>query len=150
MTAPTAPALLSVEAARDAVLAVAEPVGTETVAAADAFGRVTASTVTARVSLPPWPNSAMDGYAIVAADTVVADEATPLTLRVIGDIAAGCGARRHGRTWDRGADRDRRPAASGRRCGRPGRGHDATRCGRHRGTPGPRRHGSAPGRLPGP
>jgi molybdopterin molybdotransferase len=89
VTAPTAPALLSVEAARDAVLAVAEPVETETVVAADALGRITAATVAARVSLPPWPNSAMDGYAIVAADTAAAGEATPVTLRVVGDIAAG-------------------------------------------------------------
>ena len=81
--------LLTVEAARDAVLAVAEPVGTETVAAADALGRITAETVTALVSLPPWPNSAMDGYAIVAADATGAAEALPVTLRVIGDIAAG-------------------------------------------------------------
>ena len=82
-------ALLSVEAARDAVLAVAEPVEAETIATADALGRVTAETVTALVSLPPWANSAMDGYAIVAADTASAGEGTPITLRVIGDIAAG-------------------------------------------------------------
>ena len=58
MTAPTAPALLSVEAARDAVLAVAEPVASEPIAPADALGRITAETVTARVSLPPWANCA--------------------------------------------------------------------------------------------
>jgi molybdopterin molybdotransferase len=89
VTAPAAPALLSVEAARDAVLAVAEPVGRETVAAADALGRITAAAVTATVSLPPWDNSAMDGYTIVAADTASAGEGSPVTLRVIGDIAAG-------------------------------------------------------------
>ena len=83
------PSCLSVEEARDAVLAVAEPVGTEHVAAADALGRVVAETVSARVSLPPWPNSAMDGYAIVAADTAAADEEHPVELRVVGDIAAG-------------------------------------------------------------
>ncbi len=77
------------EAARDAVLAVAEPVGTERVPAAGALGRVTAETVTARVSLPPWANSAMDGYAIRAADTVAATEDAPIELEVIGDIAAG-------------------------------------------------------------
>jgi len=81
--------LLSVEEARDAVLAVAEPVATEHIPSADALGRVAAETVTARVSLPPWPNSAMDGYAIVAADTTMATEAHPIELRLIGDIAAG-------------------------------------------------------------
>ena len=89
MSAPIAPGLLSVETARDAILAAAEPVGTERVAAADALGRVTAETVTAAVSLPPWPNSAMDGYAIQAADTTAAGETTPVELQVIGDIAAG-------------------------------------------------------------
>jgi molybdopterin molybdotransferase len=89
VTAPAAPGLLSVEAARDAVLAVAEPVGTERVRAADAFGRITAEAVVARVSLPPWPNSAMDGYAIRAVDTLAARDTTPAELRVIGDVAAG-------------------------------------------------------------
>ncbi|MEO8437286.1 MAG: gephyrin-like molybdotransferase Glp [Chloroflexota bacterium] len=86
---PVAPGLLSVEIARDAVLAVAHPVGTERVASAEALGRVTAETVTAMVSLPPWPNSAMDGYAIRAADTTAATETEPARLEVIGDIAAG-------------------------------------------------------------
>ena len=89
MTSPTAAGLLSVEAARDAVLAVAEPVGTERIQTADALGRVTAETVTARVSLPPWANSAMDGYAIRAADTLAASEDAPVQLEVVGDIAAG-------------------------------------------------------------
>ncbi len=89
MSAPPSVGLLSVEAARDAVLAATEPVGMESIAAADALGRVTAETVSGRVSLPPWPNSAMDGYAIRAADTAGATETEPVELRVIGDIAAG-------------------------------------------------------------
>ena len=75
--------------ARDAVLAVAEPVGTERIQTPDALGRVTAETVTARVSLPPWANSAMDGYAIRAVDTLAATEDAPIQLEVVGDIAAG-------------------------------------------------------------
>ena len=89
MSAPPARELLSVEAARDAVLAATEPVGTEAIAPADALGRVTGEAISGRVSLPPWPNSAMDGYAIRAADTAGATEAAPIELRVIGDIAAG-------------------------------------------------------------
>jgi len=81
--------LTSVEAARDAILAAAEAVGTERVFVADALGRVTADAPIARVSLPPWPNSAMDGYAIIAADTAGAGEANPIALAVIGDIRAG-------------------------------------------------------------
>jgi molybdopterin molybdotransferase len=82
-------ALLSVEAARDAVLAAAGPVDTERLPVADALGRVIAETAIARVSLPPWPNSAMDGYAILAADTVAASEEEPVRLEIIGDIRAG-------------------------------------------------------------
>jgi molybdopterin molybdotransferase len=82
-------ALLSVEAARDAVLATAGPVDTERLAVADALGRVIAETAIARVSLPPWPNSAMDGYAILAADTLGASEGEPVRLEIIGDIRAG-------------------------------------------------------------
>jgi molybdopterin molybdotransferase len=89
MTAPATAGLLSVEAARDAVLALAEPVAAERIATADALGRITAEAVIAQVSLPPWPNSAMDGYAIKAVDTAGATEAEPIELRVIGDIAAG-------------------------------------------------------------
>src|SRR4029077_7279616 len=81
--------LLSVEAARDAVLAVAEPLGTERVASADALGRIVAEAPVARTSLPPWPNSAMDGYAIVASDTATVGEDAPGHLVVIGDIRAG-------------------------------------------------------------
>jgi molybdopterin molybdotransferase len=89
MSAPPVPGLLSIEAARDAVLAVTRSVETEVVAAAGSLGRVIAETVIAPVSLPPWPNSAMDGFAIRAADTTPATEAAPVELRVVGDIAAG-------------------------------------------------------------
>ena len=89
MTAPAAPGLLSVETAREGILADLIPVESERLSTAAALGRVVAEPVTARISLPPWPNSAMDGYAIQAADTAGADDNTPVDLRVIGDVAAG-------------------------------------------------------------
>ena len=89
MSPTAASGLLSVEAARDAVLAVAEPVGTERISVAESLGRVAAEVATAGVSLPPWANSAMDGYAVRASDTTGATEDAPIELRVIGDIAAG-------------------------------------------------------------
>ena len=89
MSAPPAVGLLSVEAALEAVLATARPVSTERIAPADGLGRVVAERVTAAVSLPPWANSAMDGYAIRAADTAGATEDAPAELRVVGDLAAG-------------------------------------------------------------
>ena len=84
-------ALLSVEAARDAVLrAVAGPVAdTEQLAPSAALGRILAEPAVAALDLPPWNNSAMDGYAIVAADTASAGEADAARLRVTGEVAAG-------------------------------------------------------------
>ena len=41
------------------------------------------------IPLPPWPNSAMDGYAIRAADTTGATENDPISLRVSGEVRAG-------------------------------------------------------------
>ncbi len=82
--------LLSVEAARDAVLAGMEgPLGPEPVAPEDALWRVLAEPVVATTDLPPWDNSAMDGYAVRAADLVGAGEAAPVRLTVIGEVAAG-------------------------------------------------------------
>jgi molybdopterin molybdotransferase len=81
--------LLSVEVARDAVLAAARPTATERLPIGEALGRVAAEAAVARTSLPPWPNSAMDGYAIQAADTAAAGDAVPSRLDVIGEVRAG-------------------------------------------------------------
>ena len=55
----------------------------------DAHGCVLAEDVAATHPLPPFDNSAMDGYAVRAADIATATESTPVTLPVVGDIAAG-------------------------------------------------------------
>lgn len=89
MTVTTGQALLSVEAARDAVLVKLEALDSESIPVPDALGRILAESVTARISLPPWPNSAMDGYAIRSSDTRVAEDASPVRLAVIGDVRAG-------------------------------------------------------------
>ena len=61
-------AMVSVDEAIDAILARAEPLGTETVDALSADGRVLAADVRADGPLPPTPRSAVDGYAVRAAD----------------------------------------------------------------------------------
>lgn len=61
----------------------------ESVAISEALGRVLASPVVAEDSLPPFANSAMDGYAVRAADVAQARRETPAVLEVVGDIAAG-------------------------------------------------------------
>lgn len=68
--APSRP-LMPVEEALQRLLTLAEaaPIkDTEWVALADAEGRVLASELVAALDLPPWPNSAMDGYALRLAD----------------------------------------------------------------------------------
>ncbi|HLO35081.1 MAG TPA: hypothetical protein VK194_03330, partial [Candidatus Deferrimicrobium sp.] len=76
MTAPTAPTgdlLLSVEEARAAVLAaIAGPTEPEIAHLSEARGRILAEDVMSLTALPPWDNSAMDGYAIRAADVAAA------------------------------------------------------------------------------
>ena len=89
MTITASSRLLSVEEARDSILADVQPLSTEPLVVADSLGRVVGERVIAAVSLPPWPNSAMDGYAIRSADTANATEEAPIELQVIGDIAAG-------------------------------------------------------------
>lgn len=64
-------------------LAVSGP--SETVALEVALGRVLAADVVAAHDVPPWDNSAMDGYAVVAADL-----AGSARLRILETVAAGC------------------------------------------------------------
>ncbi len=82
--------LLSLEAARDRVLgAVPRACPTEEVPVVAARGRVLAAPVVAATDLPPWDNSAMDGYAVRADDIAGAGEETPARLRLVGEVAAG-------------------------------------------------------------
>jgi molybdopterin molybdotransferase len=55
----------------------------------DALGLVLAEEVVSAVTLPSFPNSAMDGYAVVAADLAGASVDTPVNLPVVGEVAAG-------------------------------------------------------------
>ena len=55
----------------------------------EALGQVLAEDVTAGFNIPPRDNSAMDGYAVRAADTAGATAASPRVLRVVGTVAAG-------------------------------------------------------------
>ncbi|MFG2650986.1 gephyrin-like molybdotransferase Glp [Streptomyces sp. NPDC048436] len=57
----------------------------------DAQGCVLVEDVTVPVSLPPFDNSSMDGYAVRVADITGASEEFPAVLTVIGDVAAGQG-----------------------------------------------------------
>ncbi len=76
------PELLDIDAALGIVLEHAAPLEAESVLTADADGRYLAAAVTAALDLPPFTNSAMDGYALRAQDT-------PGILEVVGESAAG-------------------------------------------------------------
>ena len=78
--------MITVEEALKRVLASAEtPLEEEKIALEQAYGRVLGRDLKALRTQPPFPNSAMDGYALRAADTASA----PTTLAVIGESAAG-------------------------------------------------------------
>jgi molybdenum cofactor synthesis domain-containing protein len=62
---------------------------TEAVPLTAADGRVLAVDVRAAIDVPPFERAAMDGYAVVAADTAGASEATPAVLRSIGRVFTG-------------------------------------------------------------
>ena len=89
-TPPTADRLLSVEEARAAVLAsISGPTEDELLYLADARGRILAEDVMSLTALPPWDNSAMDGYAVRSADVATATDAAPVRLDVIAEVRAG-------------------------------------------------------------
>jgi molybdopterin molybdotransferase len=74
--------LLSVDETRSRILEHARPLASELVELRGAVGRVLAEPASARVDLPPFASSAMDGFALRAADA-------PGTLPVVARIAAG-------------------------------------------------------------
>ena len=76
--------MISVEEARDRILADLRPTPAEVVALADVWNRVTAADVIARLTQPPSDVSAMDGYALRAADSTLGAR-----LTVIGAAPAG-------------------------------------------------------------
>lgn len=96
-TAPVAPPFAdnagrrtrTVDEHRAAVAALLAPMPAERVAVARARGRVLAEPLVAGVALPPFDNSAMDGYAVRAADVAGARDGAPVVLPVAADIPAG-------------------------------------------------------------
>ena len=81
--------MISLGDARDRVLRDCRPLDIVEVAVDDAIGLVTAEEVLAPEDVPPFANTAMDGFAVVAADTAGASEEAPVRLPVVGTVAAG-------------------------------------------------------------
>ena len=86
---PAMPDTLSVEAYVAEVLATLTPLPAVDTPLFAAHGLVLAQDVTAALPVPPWTNSAMDGYAVRARDTESAAPQAPVILPVAGDVPAG-------------------------------------------------------------
>ena len=74
----------------EALLAEVKPIEkTEYVALTDACDRILGEDIVAQMMIPPYPKSAMDGYAVRAEDTSGADREHPVTLQIVGELFAG-------------------------------------------------------------
>ena len=80
---------LDVVDARRRVLALVRPLPAESVPLEHALGRALAEPISAGATLPPWDNSAMDGYAVHGEDIAGATPDSPIELAVVGEARAG-------------------------------------------------------------
>lgn len=81
--------MISVSEALATILAQVQPLGAERVVITEALNRVLAEDIRAPFHVPPFDNSAMDGYAVRHADISSATPDQPLTLPVAYDLPAG-------------------------------------------------------------
>lgn len=81
--------MITVEQHLGRILAAVGPVPARAVPVTQALGRVLTEDLRARYAVPPFDNSAMDGFAVRSADVAGAGETTPVRLRVVGDVPAG-------------------------------------------------------------
>src|SRR5205814_2055165 len=83
------PLMLELEQALQRILSVIRPLGFETVMLDESQGRFAAQPALSPVDLPLFDNSAMDGYAVRAANLSDANSGNPVFLRLIGKVPAG-------------------------------------------------------------
>src|SRR3712207_2284841 len=88
---PNPPDLVPFAEARTSVLERLVPLPVREVGLGDALGAVLAADVAAAEDLPPFANSAMDGFAVRGADLTGAGDDTPVALRVTGEAFAEIG-----------------------------------------------------------
>ena len=81
--------MITLEDALKIVLTTVRPLALEEIALPEAHGRTLAEDVTAGDDVPCYDNSAMDGYAVIAADLASASEESPVTLRLCEAVPAG-------------------------------------------------------------
>ena len=81
--------MISVDDALTIILDAIPVLGLERVHILDSLDRVLGEDVHAPYSIPPWDNSAMDGYAVIHGDIEGASRQNPAVLNVVGDLPAG-------------------------------------------------------------
>ncbi len=81
--------MLAVETALAQILETIHSLPSESILIEDAYRRVLAETITAPHDFPPFANSSMDGYAVLAEDIHAASADNPVNLQVVTDIPAG-------------------------------------------------------------
>jgi molybdopterin molybdotransferase len=81
--------VLTVVEASERILAEIKALPPEEVPLRESLGRILAADVSAAVTMPPWSNSSMDGYAVRSADITPVMTGSPVKLRVIATVAAG-------------------------------------------------------------
>jgi len=86
--------MISVEQALDKVLSYVHILDSEEKPIMDCLGQVLDEEVYSPINVPPLDNSAMDGYAVKAEDTLGASKSSPVYLDVIGEVRAGTIAER--------------------------------------------------------
>ena len=81
--------MISVDEALARILSHVQPLEAERVSILDAMGRVLSEEIVSDIAIPPFDNSAMDGYAVRSADVSQATPESPVRLAVVGSVAAG-------------------------------------------------------------
>lgn len=81
--------MLTLTEAQNIIVTALHSIGSETIAFNQCKGRILADDIIATRALPPFDNSAMDGYAVRQVDTAEASQASPKPLQVTETIAAG-------------------------------------------------------------
>lgn len=81
--------MISVEEAQKIVLESARRLGKAKVSLTEALGLVLAEDIVSKEKIPPFDNSAMDGFALIAQDTAQASVKQPVALKILDDEPAG-------------------------------------------------------------
>jgi len=81
--------MLSVEEARDKILSKFSTLEPKNIDILESLGCVVSKDIISDINVPPWDNSAMDGYAIIKSDVEKANDKNIVYLKVIEEIPAG-------------------------------------------------------------